>query len=332
MRRSRLRAPEGSKFAYYHCVSRVVDRRFVFGPDEKSYFASLMRRCAEFCGVEVAAYCLMSNHFHILVGIPKPPQTAPSDEDLLLRLEKLGGRTGVDVLRHQLQEARVRADAGVVAELRGRLLRRLWNVSEFMKLVKQRFSVWFNRRHERTGTLWEERFRSVLVESAGNALSAMAAYIDLNPVRAGLVSHPREYRWCSYAQAVQGDELQRVSYEKIMLGYRDPKADVLELYSRLLLMVNKRGWVGSPPESEPDRATLLKTVEARRRVPLWAYLRCRVRYFCDGYVLGSREWVEEVFRARRSHFGVRRRSGARRMRGVEEAIYTARDLQLRVFA
>jgi hypothetical protein len=53
-----------------------------------------------------------------------------------------------------------------------------------MKVLKQRFTQWFNGRHAWRGTLWEDRFRPVLVEGKGDALRAMAAYIDLNPVRA----------------------------------------------------------------------------------------------------------------------------------------------------
>lgn len=56
------------------------------------------------------------------------------------------------------------------------------DLSEFMKTVLQRFTLWFNRTHQRTGTLWEEGFKSVIVES-GTAARTMAAYIDLNPVR-----------------------------------------------------------------------------------------------------------------------------------------------------
>lgn len=59
-----------------------------------------------------------------------------------------------------------------------------------------RFTQWFNRTHARKGTLWEERFESVLVEGAGTALMTMAAYIEPNPVRAGLVSDPKDFRWC----------------------------------------------------------------------------------------------------------------------------------------
>jgi hypothetical protein len=54
------------------------------------------------------------------------------------------------------------------------------------------------------GTLWMDRFKSVLVQGEGNPLQTMAAYIDLNPVRARLVADPKDYRWCGYAEAVAG--------------------------------------------------------------------------------------------------------------------------------
>jgi hypothetical protein len=77
------------------------------------------------------------------------------------------------------------------------------DLSQFMKILMQRMTQWFNREHQRKGTLWEERFKSVIVES-GDASRMMAAYIDLNPVRAGMVADPAEYRWSSYGEAVGG--------------------------------------------------------------------------------------------------------------------------------
>ncbi|MBM3882117.1 MAG: hypothetical protein FJ387_20750, partial [Verrucomicrobia bacterium] len=82
---------------------------------------------------------------------------------------------------------------------------RMGDVSEFMKEFKQRFSKWYNIRHQRFGTLWAERFRSVLVEDQSGVLETVSAYIDLNAVRAGLVEDPKDYRHCGYAAAVAGD-------------------------------------------------------------------------------------------------------------------------------
>ena len=70
--------------AYYHCVSRVVERRFAFQDEEREQFVRLMRAYEAFCQVRVLSYCVMSNHFHIMVEVEKRPEgQAFSDEWLL---------------------------------------------------------------------------------------------------------------------------------------------------------------------------------------------------------------------------------------------------------
>ncbi len=94
----------------------------------------------------------------------------------------------------------------MLERVRAKFLRRMWDLSEFMKTLKQKFTGWFNRLHERVGTLWESRFKSVIVDGSWNSLVRVAAYIDLNAVRAGLVEDPKDYRWCGYGEAVAGVE------------------------------------------------------------------------------------------------------------------------------
>jgi hypothetical protein len=65
-----------------------------------------------------------------------------------------------------------------------------------MKTLKQKFSIWFNRTHGHVGVLWEARFKSVIVDGEWSSLLKVAAYIDLNAVRAGLADDPKDYRWC----------------------------------------------------------------------------------------------------------------------------------------
>ena len=72
----------------------------------------------------------------------------------------------------------------VVQEDQARLRGRMYDLSQYMKTLKQRYSQWYNRTASRRGTLWEQRFKSVVVEGSRNALLTMAAYIDLNAVRA----------------------------------------------------------------------------------------------------------------------------------------------------
>jgi putative transposase len=82
MRQPRLKAPDDCTQAYYHCVSRVVDRRFALGEEEKQQFIHFMRLYEKFCQVRVISYCLMSNHFHLLVEVPAKPEQPMSEDDL----------------------------------------------------------------------------------------------------------------------------------------------------------------------------------------------------------------------------------------------------------
>jgi hypothetical protein len=70
--------------------------------------------------------------------------------------------------------------------------------------IKQRFSRWYNCRYHRKGYLWSERFKGVLI-SRGKAQVDVSAYIELNPVRAGVVKTPEEYRWSSYGCEFSSD-------------------------------------------------------------------------------------------------------------------------------
>ena len=94
MRRPRFKAPPEHPLAYYHCISRVVDRQFVFGPPEKEQFVEFMRLYERFCGVRVVTYCVMSNHFHVLVEVPQRPAAMPDDATLIALLKKLYGKGG----------------------------------------------------------------------------------------------------------------------------------------------------------------------------------------------------------------------------------------------
>ncbi|MEI6607159.1 MAG: transposase [Verrucomicrobiota bacterium] len=213
MRRSRWLAgwkDSVTKPVIYHCISRVVDRRFVFEERECEAFRMHMRMYENFSGCRVLSYCVMSNHFHLLLEVPPMEEGGLSDEELLRRLGGLYSEVVVAGVAAELAEAgkssigeiEGAADARMAA-IHARFTYRMHDLSEFMKGLLIRFTRRFNRMHSRTGTLWEERFKSVIVES-GVAARTMAAYIDLNPVRAGMVKDPADYRWSSYGEAVGG--------------------------------------------------------------------------------------------------------------------------------
>ena len=122
-----------------------------------------------------------------------------ADEDYRFYLEWLGeyaGKTGCQIHAYVLMTNHVHLLLSSV---------RADGAGALMKALGQRYVQYFNRQYRRSGTLWEGRFRSCLVQQE-NYLLGCHRYIELNPVRAGMVTHPAEYRWSSYRFNAQGED------------------------------------------------------------------------------------------------------------------------------
>ncbi len=272
----------------YHCMTRTVNGELLFKNREKEVLRKMIWQIANFSGVEVLTYCVMSNHFHVLLRVPSGREV--SDAELKRRYKVLYPKptkyqeATAEEMFKTLQSGGEEADV-----IRQKLLARMGDVSEFMKAVKQRFSVWYNRSHQRYGTLWAERFKSVLVEGKGNPLQTMAAYIDLNPVRAGIVEDPKDYRFCGYAEAVAGEPAAKQGLIRIWSDYGAKRIDSA-LRAHRLLIFGKHA--SDAHLIEKKRSAALKILEEGEGcLPKTAILRCRVRYFTDGAILGSAEYV-----------------------------------------
>jgi REP element-mobilizing transposase RayT len=324
----------------------VVDRRFIFQADEKEVFRSILRRLEGFTGVTVVTYCVMGNHFHLLLKVPDPDTLPRLDTERLLELlPLLYDKATVETVAHELDLARRSGDVTCERALLERYENRRGNLSVFIKELKQRVSIFMNKRLGRTGTLWEGRFRSILVEGGESALLAVAAYIDLNPVRAGLVDHPEDYRWSGYGESNgtgKGSRKARVGLASIQrealenLELTVPWARVQERYRRLLYLAGaeERDHAGAVSRRGFSPEKVSEVVDAATPLSLSGLLRRKVRYFCDGAALGSAGFVEEVCDGLRASGRIRasRKSGARRLRGGDWGeLRVLRDLQVRVF-
>ena len=283
--------------AVYHVMTRTVNGELLFKDRDMEILRKMIHQVADFCGVDVLTYCILSNHFHVLVRVLDEP--AVSDRELMRRYKVLYPKptkyqeASVEVMQAQLQAGGKEAD-----EIRRKLLARMSDVSEFMKAVKQRFSVWYNRSHQRYGTLWAERFKSILVEGAGNPLQTMAAYIDLNPVRAGLVEDPKDYRFCGYAEAVAGELVAVQGLVRVWSDYTgagvasDAHTIAKALKAHRLLIFGKGASPWTHKGKVIDRKQAVKVLENQQgELSRTVMLRCRVRYFTDGAILGSTEFV-----------------------------------------
>lgn len=308
MRTARIKA-DGQ--ACYHCISRVIERRQLLDQAQKDAFRKLMRQVEAFCGVRILTYAIMSSHFHVLLLVP--PREDLSDQQLLERLGWLYTPEEVNEVAKMLDNFRKDGLLAAADALKARYTCRMYDVSEFIKTLKQRFSQRYNRRLDRLGTLWAGRFKSLLVENSPKALLAVAAYIDLNAVRAGLTTDPSDYRHSGYAEALGGNVCAREglkvlldsgSWTKTRRRYREYLFEA----GRQLIDLNGRT---VRPGFSPQQVR--QVLDAGGELPMHQLLRCRVKYFTDGLVLGSRVFVEDAFRRWRGQLGLRRSLGARSM-------------------
>lgn len=326
-----------SQTGVYHIVSRIVDRQFRLGDEEKDVFRRMMAACADFHKVEILTFCLMGNHFHLLVRVPRRPVGFDVPLDGLLTLwQHVVNDAWNKGMQRQLEIWReAGADAGVEA-WRQRMVGRMFSLSEFMKALKQRFTQWYNRSHNRTGTLWEGRYRSVIVEDAESALRTMATYIDLNPVRAGLTDDPGTYRWCGYAEALTGKSEALEGLAKITgataervhgcAAGRPPVAESAVLrrkrHLRALVLYRQMLGIAGRPRIREDGVQVRRGVSEKVLTRLSSehgvrreQILRRVQHFTRGVIIGSRSFIEDWFSRHRGWFGGRsaekRRTGAR---------------------
>ena len=323
----------------YHVMSRTNGGEVWFDEVEKEALRRVIWRMAEFCGIKILTYSLMGNHFHLLAEVPHretwQQRFAGQDgeQKLLDHLGTLYSRAYIGLLRDELSDLRSRGMIVLAAQKVEALKRRFCDLSLFVKEIKERFSRWFNKRRARKGTLWMDRFKSVLVEGQGEALRTMASYIDLNPVRAGLVKDPKDYRWCGYAEALGGSRrAQRGLCRAVGKPVDGWKSSGAAQAYRCLLHAEGR------EVKDAQNAKVVKrgvTTESARAVLAAGgklspaeLVRLRVRYFTDGVVLGSKAFVEQVFTTQRDEFSPKRKQGSRRIAQSETPFYTLRQLRI----
>ncbi len=310
-------------------MTRTVNGEKLFGEREKEVLRKMLWQVADFSGVEILTYCILSNHFHVLLSVPEVGQI--SDREMMRRYRVLYPKpTKYQEASAQVMASQLRAGGEEAEMVRRKLTVRMGDVSEFMKAVKQRFSVWYNRTHARYGTLWAERFKSVLVEGGGNALQTIAAYIDLNPVRAGLGEDPKDYRFCGYAEAVAGGRLAKSGLMRIWADRAGGSVQNALGLHRMLIFGK-----GSAPGrgATIERKAAVKVLEQQDgELPLATVLRCRVRYFTDGAILGTSEFVRGYADVWQQERGRKRRPRVRALYGADWGdLAVIRGLRRRVF-
>lgn len=310
---------------FFHVISRVVDKKFIFKPQECTVFHKMMRQFESFSGVKVHSYCIMSNHFHLLIQVPKCPAII-SEDDIRNRMSYIYSPKKLQEFDEFIQYHREVGNLNVINAFYHGMRKRMYNLSIFIKDLKQKFTRWYNIEHRRKGTLWEERFKSVLIQGCGNTLKKIAAYIELNPVRAGIVKDPGTYKWNSYSEAVSGNNLTRTRISEILLN--TPSSDdwdrIHKDYKEYLYFKLSQN---NPAKALNNQTDPKPQKSMSQNESIAAALRSRIRYFTDGLVIGNKEFILNFYQLRQHLLCPTRKVPGKPVRGkIWDGLFSYRDV------
>ncbi len=261
----------------YHVMSRTALPGFPFGDVEKDQLLTMLSRLSRLFFVEILGFALMGNHFHIVLRVL--PEHKFSDKQIVECVRDYYGKS-FDIGEAQNPYYRDK----------------LSSLANFMKELKQSFTVYYNRRHGRRGTLWGERFKSVIVED-GETLINCLAYVELNPVRAGLVQRPEDYRWNSlgyYFQTNNKNNLLSMDFGLKEFGVTATQ-ERLRRYRRYVYEAGAVEHPGKPGSRIIEEKTVQRERKKSFQVNRIDRFRHRTRYFTDSGIIGSKAFVLQTY-------------------------------------
>lgn len=319
MRVKRSSLTSGNKSRVFHVVSRVVGRQLIFGDQEKSFFHSCLRKMESYSGLEVLSYCLMGNHFHLLLHVPPKPEEI-SIRDVRKRMVHKYSRRKIAEFEAFISQMKEKGSENFEVEFYEKQWVRMFDLSNFLKEIKEQFSKWYNKKEQRSGTLWESRYSSSLVEGRPDTLMGVGAYIELNPIRAGIVDRIEKYRWCSFSEAVAGGGKAREGIAKMVNGLKNGLSaeSAITLYKQKLY---------SPHycEIEKNNESIGRHSEAIKKYDEVDISKSKVRFYTDGLAIGSKEFLDEFMNSYKDIVPENRKSPITEIKGTN--IFSYRNVR-----
>ncbi len=195
---------------YYHCINRCVRRAFLCGEDHasghsyehrKEWIVNKIKELSALFAIDVCAYAVMSNHYHTVLFVDRERSLAWTDEEVVERWKLLfAGVVLVD--RYMAEQCETDAEKDKAREIIGQWRERLSDISWYMRCLNEHIARQANKEDGCKGRFWEGRFKSqALLEE--KALLACMAYVDLNPIRAGLCETLEESEHTSVQARIQ---------------------------------------------------------------------------------------------------------------------------------
>jgi REP element-mobilizing transposase RayT len=244
---------------YYHCIARCVRRSCFFGVDEKGrdlsyrkpWFLQRLKLLGEVFAIDIPAYAVMSNHYHLVLHVDKARSEAWSMEEVISRWLQLY-RGPELVQRFILGEGLADEELKVVQGLAETWRSRLCSISWFMSCLNYYIALHANREDGCTGHFWEGRFKSQALLDEAALLSCMA-YVDLNPVRAGIAQGLEDSDYTSIQARIRQIKNQQEEGNPALMPFSEHENDEglpMKLPYRLKDYLELVDWTGRVQRSD----------------------------------------------------------------------------------
>jgi len=289
------------KAAWYHVHCRTSGGANDFPLNEerdKQELINMIKSYAQVYNCQIAAFCVMGNHYHLVIHFD--PYKTIAQKELSKRAQFLYPKSQY-VLGYWSEDKWKKFNE------------RLFNISEFMRNLQSTYSTRYNRTYNRRGRIWAERYKSLYLEGLREVLDCML-YAELNPVRAGLVKRPEDYKASSANLRTTNKDNWLMPLNLIIKNpVNDPFTDYLDrLYYRGNIAVKN------------DQKAISKEViedEIARGFDKSGIYRQRLRYFVDGIALGSEKFIrQQIDRMRESGKFLRRKNPIKQAGGIHLTI------------
>jgi len=295
--------------SYYHCVARCVRRAFLCGTDHltgenyehrREWIVTKMKSLTTIFSMDICAYAVMSNHYHLILRVDTDEAAAWSQGEIIERWTRLFSLP-VLVERYLRGQTTTDAELNKVNEIIEEWRFRLSNISWFMRVLNESIARQANREDNCTGRFWEGRFKSqALLDDA--AILACMAYVDLNPIRAGMADTPEESDFTSIQERLRQFARSHQTEEE-----RTPSAPTIEQPIDLLPFVG--GEHANAPEgirfTLPDYLQLVDWTGRALRDDKRGAIPAHIQPIFQRLGLNHEEWLEIV-----QNFGRRYRLAA----------------------
>ncbi len=286
--------------AWYHLYCRVSGHRGDYPLSDAAPRRRLIATIKHFSHIyfcDVAAFSVMGNHYHLVVRFDgeRPVDRTDLRSRTKIMYPGVAAQAQIDLWSDEQWE---------------HYRKRLFDVAEFMRNVQMAYARWYNRTYERHGRFWADRYKSVVLGDTAAVLDCIL-YVELNPVRAGIVERPEEWQGSSaFLREIARD------------GWLMPLARVLKRSSRKKALVEFRELLyyrGAVPTKEGQAAISARVLEQEiaRGFEFSGLYRKRLRYFVDGLAVGTEEFIRnQLDRMREDGRYLRRKNPIPQLGGI----------------